>query len=63
MEDVHQFPGHIACDSRSNSEIAVPLRNNQNEIIGCLDIDSEQFACFDEIDALWLEKIAALVRL
>jgi GAF domain-containing protein len=62
VPDVHQFPGHIACDSRSRSEIVVPLRNSRNEIIGCLDVDSNKFAAFDETDAFYLEKITLLLR-
>jgi GAF domain-containing protein len=61
VEDVHQFPGHIACDSRSNSEIVVPLKNHQGEIIGVLDVDSNQKAAFDEVDAKWLEKTLQLI--
>ncbi len=61
VEDVHQFPGHIACDSRSNSEIVVPLKNATGEIIGVLDVDSKQKAAFDEVDARWLEKILNLI--
>lgn len=61
VEDVHLFPGHIACDSRSNSEIAIPLRNNNGEIIGVLDIDSKDLNSFDEVDAEWLEKIVGLI--
>ncbi|MCL2435564.1 MAG: GAF domain-containing protein [Lentimicrobiaceae bacterium] len=60
VPDVHQFPGHIACDSRSKSEIVIPVRNARNEIIGCLDVDSGEVAAFDETDALYLEKIVAL---
>jgi L-methionine (R)-S-oxide reductase len=61
VEDVHQFPGHIACDSRSNSEIVVPLKNRKGEIIGVLDVDSKDKAAFDEADARWLEKILELI--
>ena len=61
VADVEAFPGHIACDSRSKSEIVVPLRNQQNEIIGVLDVDSSTYNSFDEIDAHWLEKIVRLV--
>lgn len=49
VEDVHQFPGHIACDSASNSEIVLPIHAN-GEIIGVLDIDSPSLARFDEED-------------
>jgi L-methionine (R)-S-oxide reductase len=62
VEDVHQFPGHIACDSRSNSEIAVPFKNPQGEVVGVLDVDSKEKAAFDETDARWLEKILDLVH-
>jgi L-methionine (R)-S-oxide reductase len=62
VEDVHQFPGHIACDSRSKSEIVVPVRNPYNKVIGVLDIDSSLLANFDNTDALHLEKIVDLLR-
>ena len=61
VEDVHDFPGHIACDSRSNSEIVVPFKNREGEIIGVLDVDSSDKAAFSEVDSLWLEKILELV--
>ncbi len=61
VPDVEQFPGHIACDSRSKSEIVVPLYDKQGNIIGVLDVDSKELNTFDEIDALWLEKIVALI--
>lgn len=61
VEDVHQFPGHIACDSRSNSEVVVPFKDRDGEIIGVLDIDSKDKASFSEVDARWLEKILELV--
>ena len=57
VEDVEQFPGHIACSSESKSEIVVPLIK-QGEVIGVLDIDSERFATFDQTDKEWLEQIA-----
>lgn len=50
VPDVHQFAGHIACDSASNSEIVLPLRH-RGEIIGVLDIDSPSFSRFDQADA------------
>ncbi len=61
VPDVHAFPGHIACDGRSQSEIVVPLYNIQGEITGVLDVDSDSLATFDETDAYWLEKIVELV--
>lgn len=60
VPDVDQFPGHIACSSASRSEIVVPIHNDQNEVIGVLDIDSADLNTFDETDALWLEKVAKL---
>jgi L-methionine (R)-S-oxide reductase len=61
VADVHKFSGHIACDSRSNSEIAIPLTDRSGNIIGVFDIDSKEFNSFDDIDKLWLEKIVALL--
>lgn len=62
VPDVELFPGHIACDSRSKSEIVVPLRNEEGRIIGVLDVDSSSLNSFDETDALWLGKIVSLIR-
>ncbi|EGE9603740.1 GAF domain-containing protein [Listeria monocytogenes] len=56
VENVHDFPGHIACDAASNSEIVLPIVKN-NQLLGVLDIDSPLFNRFDEVDQLWLEKI------
>ncbi len=61
VEDVEKFPGHIACDSRSRSEIVVPLFDNKGEPYGVFDIDSSEVASFDEVDKRWLEKIAYLI--
>ncbi len=55
VPDVHKFPGHIACDEGSNSEIVIPLMKN-NQLIGVLDIDSYTFARFDKVDQNYLEK-------
>lgn len=57
VADVHAFPGHIACDSRSNSEIVVPVRDAAGELIAVFDVDSTAFGAFDQTDALWLERI------
>src|SRR5699024_452665 len=57
VEDVSAFPGHIACDSASQSEIVVPLSKG-NEIYGVLDIDSPFKSRFDETDKIYLEKFA-----
>ena len=59
--DVHQFPGHIACDSASNSEIVVPLRKG-GEIIGVLDVDSPSIGRFDENDKAGLEEFAKIIE-
>ena len=62
VPDVHLFPGHIACDSRSNSEIVVPLRDRSGAVVGVLDVDSERPAHFGEVDREALERIAALIH-
>lgn len=54
IEDVHAFPGHIACDAASNSEIVIPLVKD-DEVIGVLDIDSPSKARFTEVDQAGLE--------
>jgi L-methionine (R)-S-oxide reductase len=61
VPDVHAFPGHIACDSRSNSEIVVPVRDIQGNIKAVLDVDSDSFSSFDETDRKYLEIITSLV--
>ena len=61
VEDVHQFPGHIACDSASNSEIVVPIYKN-GEIYGVLDLDSPYFARFTEEDQAGLEAVAQVLE-
>ena len=60
VPDVHQFEGHIACSSESNSEIVVPLIQN-GKVTGVLDIDSLNFSEFDETDAYYLEKITDML--
>jgi len=62
VPDVHDFPGHIACDSRSQSEIVVPVFMHDGSIIGVLDIDSDEKNSFDETDARWLEKLIKLIQ-
>ena len=59
--DVHEFPGHIACDSASNSEVVVPLFVN-GEVIGVLDVDSPLVGRFDEEDKAGLEAVARAVE-
>lgn len=56
VPDVHQFPGHIACDSASNAEIVLPLMKD-NVLLGVMDIDSPVFNRFDEVDAIGLNKL------
>jgi L-methionine (R)-S-oxide reductase len=58
VEDVEQFPGHIACSSLSKSEIVVPLVKN-GEVIGVLDIDSDEIATFDSVDATHLNQLCS----
>ena len=62
VEDVHQFPRHIACSSASKSEIVVPIFKD-NQVVAVLDIDSEKLATFDNVDKEWLEKIVNLIQL
>lgn len=57
VPNVHEFPGHIACDSASNSEIVLPIHNSLGEVVGVLDIDSPLFERFDEADQEGLLKI------
>ncbi|WP_426667545.1 GAF domain-containing protein [Mucilaginibacter sp. McL0603] len=61
VPDVDAFPGHIACSSLSRSEIVIPVYHN-NEVIGVLDVDSEELDQFDEIDAQYLEQIVKLLQ-
>jgi len=60
VPDVHKFPGHIACDSVSNSEIVIPLVVNGN-VVGVLDIDSSVLSCFTEEDKVGLEAICEVL--
>lgn len=62
VRDVHKYPGHVPCDSRSNSEIVVPLFNNSGELMAVLDVDSENFDDFNNIDRENLEKVAELLK-
>ena len=61
VDDVHTFPGHIACDSRSKSEIVIPLRDNKGKTVGVLDIDSDKTASFDQSDAEGLAAIVSMI--
>ena len=62
VDDVEKFPGHIACSSLSRSEIVVPVIRN-GEVIGVLDVDSEELGCFDETDKKYLEEIVEAIPL
>ncbi|WP_433884997.1 GAF domain-containing protein [Pseudomonas vranovensis] len=59
VEDVHAFPGHIACDSASNSELVIPLVKD-GRLIGVLDLDSPKLARFSEVDQAGLERLAGI---
>ena len=61
VPDVHRFPGHIACDCASNSEIVIPLRKD-GQVIGVLDIDSPVFGRFSDADQEGLEAFAAILE-
>jgi L-methionine (R)-S-oxide reductase len=60
VPDVSQFPGHIACDPNSKSEIVVPVFDRDRELIAVLDVDSDRADAFDEEDRVGLERIVAL---
>jgi GAF domain-containing protein len=60
VSNVHEFPGHIACDSASNSEIVIPLMKNK-QLIGVFDLDSPVLARFDEADAEGLQRLTAIL--
>ena len=61
VPDVHAFPGHIACDGASNSEIVIPL-HRAGEVVGVLDIDSPLLGRFSETDKAGLEALAAVIE-
>lgn len=61
VPDVEAFPGHIACDSRSRSEIVLPVRDGAGRLIAVLDVDSTEPAAFDEVDAAGLAQILEAV--
>ena len=61
VPDVHAFPGHIACDSRSASEIVVPVRDASGALIAVFDVDATELDAFDATDQEWLERILGKV--
>ena len=62
VENVHEFPGHIACDASSCSEVVVPCFDSNGDVYAVLDIDSHSYNAFDTEDGLQLEKIVALLN-
>lgn len=63
VPDVHKFPGHIACDERSNSEIVVPIIGENDMVVAVLDVDSTQLNAFDEVDKECLENLIVPILL
>jgi len=61
VEDVHQFPGHIACDAASNSEIVIPMMKD-GAVYGVLDIDSPEFGRFSDLEKKYLEEVVAILE-
>ena len=61
VPDVHQFPGHIACSSLSQSEIVVPVFNSKGVMVAELDIDSTELNTFDDTDKLYLEQVCEII--
>lgn len=61
VRDVHAFPGHISCDSRSQSEITLPVFNQEGKIVAIFDVDSDQLASFSEVDKHALMAIMNLI--
>jgi L-methionine (R)-S-oxide reductase len=63
VPDVHAFPGHITCDSRSRSEITLPVFDQNGEIVAVFDVDSDRPDSFSDVDRLALEEILKLIHL
>lgn len=63
VKDVHDFPDHIACDSRSKSEVVIPLFDSNKNLLGVLDVDSDQIEAFDQTDVENLSRILNLIWL
>ena len=62
VPDVDAFPGHIACSSLSKSEIVLPIRNANGDVVGVLDVDSDQLDDFSEVDHKWLVEVVAVIE-
>lgn len=60
VPNVHEYPGHIACDSKANSEIVIPIVS-ENRTLAVLDLDSRELAAFNKTDEIWLENICKLI--
>ncbi len=63
VPDVTQFPGHIACDSRSKSEITLPVKDKNGTILAVMDVDAAQTSQFDEVDKKYLQNIIQLINI
>lgn len=61
VDDVEQFPGHIACSSLSRSEIVVPVHDAKGNVVGVLDVDSPKLCTFDHTDKAYMERIVLLI--
>lgn len=61
VPDVNKFPGHIACDGETKSEIVVPIVNDEGKCLGVIDIDCLEYNGFNEIDKVYLERLAKLI--
>ncbi|MBC1473739.1 GAF domain-containing protein [Listeria grandensis] len=61
VQNVHDFPGHIACDAASNSEIVIPIVHN-GKLLGVLDVDSPSLARFDTVDQHYLEQVVTILK-
>lgn len=61
MRDVEAFPGHIACDGDSKSEIVVPILGRENQTVAIIDVDCAELGGFDEVDQKFLEELAGLL--
>ena len=62
VDDVDKFDGHIACSSLSKSEIVLPIYNTSNQFVGVLDVDSDEYATFNEVDKNYLTELLSLLK-